>query len=129
MAGRTFPTQPWTTIRGVSATKFNIVQPAQMWVDGDTADEVCLEIAMPCNTVSAGATYCALVIQTASSPEGPWTGLLTIADANFTQTTRYFTSHESGTNRFQRFLRWQIAPPSDLSGNWTMTFRICATMR
>ena len=127
--GKTYPMQKWVTIRGLSATKFNIVQPAETWVDGDDADEVCLAIAMPSNTVSAGATYCALVIQTASSPEGPWTGLLTIADANFTQTTRYYTSSEGGTNRFQRFLRWQITPPSDLSGNWAMTFKICATVR
>ena len=128
MPGRTFPMQPWTTRRGVSATTFNMVLPREYWVDGEDAEEVCLAVDMPCNVVSAGSTYCALVFETASCVEGPWTSLLTIADANFTKTTRYFTSKESGTNKFQRFIRYQIVPGA-VSGNWTMTFKICASVR
>lgn len=127
--GKTIPMQPWVTIRGVSATKFNIVQPAPGWVDGQSAEEVCLAIELAANTVSAGATYCALVIQTASSPEGPWTSLLTLTDAGYTRLTKYFSAKSTATDRFQRFVRWQLTPPSDLSGNWTMTYRICATVR
>jgi len=103
--GTTFPMQPWTTRRGVAATTFNMVQPRDLWVDGKDAEEVCLGLEMPCNTVSAGSTYCSLVFETAMAEEGPWTTLLTVADANFTRTTRYFTAREGGTNKFQRFIR------------------------
>jgi len=126
--GKTYDMQPWVTMRGAQATTFNIVQPAETWVDGENADEVCLDITMPCNVVSAGSTYCALVVETSSAPGGPWTSLLTISDANFTRTTLYWTSKEGGTNRFQRFIRYQLVPGA-VSGNWTMTFKICATVR
>jgi hypothetical protein len=56
-------------------------------------------------------------------------GLLTLSDAGYCRTTEYFTAKESGTNRFQRFLRWQLTPPANVSGNWSMTFKICATVR
>jgi hypothetical protein len=72
---------------------------------------------------------CTLYLETSTTPEGPWVGLLTLSDAGYCRATEYFTGKESGTNRFQRFLRWQLTPPANVSGNWSMTFKLCATVR
>jgi len=119
--------QPWITIKGSTSYTTALLQPVEGWVNGENFPEAALNLALVGNVASTGSTLCSLVIETASAPEGPWSAIATLSAA-YCQTTKYFTTRESGTNKFERFLRWKLDPVGVI-GNWTTTFKICADMK
>ncbi len=125
--GKTYPMQPWVTLKGSTNYLDALVQPASGWVNGDNFKEAVMDFNVIGNTVSTGTTLCDLLVQTAVAPEGPWTDIATIS-TGYCRTTKYFTSNEGGTDQFDRFLRWRL-DPSGAVGDWTITFKICTTMK
>jgi len=118
--------QPTTTLK--AATTYGVIyQPGRMWLVLEEEKEVALDVMILNSTVSAGSTLASLVIETAPAPEGPWTAVGTFTTA-YTQTRLFLTSREGGTAQFQRLLRHKI-DPTQASGDWAMTSRICATMK
>lgn len=131
MAGRTFPMQPWITLKGSTQTTTAIVQPGKDWLDGQGYKEAGLNLEILENTPST--TPSVLVLETAIAPEGPWTPLASFGGgtwgAGYTCTSLYFTAREGGTDLYQRFIRWKLDNSFSSSAVWTATFRICATLR
>jgi hypothetical protein len=113
MAQQTFELAPWTTLKGSEASTDEIIQRRETWVDAESNKEavVCIQVLTHTN--------CTLSLQTAVMPEGPWTNIANFTAA--TNTTKYFSSTEAATAKFQRFLRWKL----DRSvANWQTGFRI-----
>lgn len=111
--GHVYELAPWTTLRGSSASTEIIIQRRDTWVDAESNKEAVVSIQVLTHT------NCTLSLQTAVMPEGPWTSIADFTAA--TNTTKYFSSTESATNKFQRFLRWKL----DRSvANWQTGFRI-----
>jgi len=111
--GQTYEMAPWTTLRGTSGSTEEIIQRRDTWVDAESLKEavICIQVLTHTN--------CTLSIQTAVMPEGPWTSIADFTAS--TNTTKYFSSTEAATDKFQRFLRWKIARPA---ANWETGFRI-----
>jgi len=114
MADRqTYELAPWTTVKGTEASTAVIIQRKDTWVDAAQYLNAVVGLRVLTHT------NCTLSLETAVSPEGPWTSIADFTGA--TQTTKYFTSREDGTNKFQRFLRWKL----DRSvADWQTSFRI-----
>ncbi len=127
--GKTIAMQPWITLKGSPAYTAVLIQPVEGWVNGENFTEAALNIALAGSLTTSGSTLCSLVIETASAPEGPWSAVATVNAASL-QTTMYFTSRASeNTDKFERFLRWKLDPSLVTASDWTMTFKICATMK
>jgi len=127
--GKTIAMQPWITLKGCTAYTAVLIQPVEGWINGENFTDAALNISLVGGLTSAGNTLCSLVIETASAPEGPWSPIATIAAA-YSQTTKYFTSRASeNTDKFERFLRWKLDPSLVTAADWTMTFKICATVK
>ena len=124
---KTFKMQAWNTMKGATVYASEILQPSYMWIDGAAEREATIDVHVLGNTVSTGSTLCDLVLQSAAVPEGPWFAIATISDA-YCRTTKYFTSDEGGTSKFDRLMRWKL-DPSSATGNWSITFRLCATLK
>jgi hypothetical protein len=125
--GKTFKMQPWITMKGHTGYLDPLIQPATGWVNGENFKDAVVDIKIASNTVSAGSDLAELAIQTAVAPEGPWQTITTLTPA-YTEVAKYYTSREGGTDQFERFLRWKM-DGTGASGDWTMTFKICATLK
>jgi len=123
--GKTFAMQPWVTMKGASIYTDDLIQPTTGWVNGENFKEAVVDFAVVGNTVASGTM--SLILETSVSPGEPWTSIATISDA-YCRTTKYFTSREGGTSKFDRFLRWKL-DPSSAGGDWTITFKICTTLK
>ena len=122
----TVPMQGVITLKGAT-TYGAIIQPARGWLVLDDFKELALDVMVLNSTVAAGATLASLIFETAPAVEGPWTAVGTYTTA-FTQTRLFLTSREGGTAQFQRLARWKL-DPTQASGNWATTFKVCATMK
>jgi len=124
--GIAIPMQPLVTFKGAASGANPIIQPAVLWLNGQDATEVALDILILQHTAGTGIVN--LVLETSISAEGPWTPLATFA-GGYCKTTKYFTAREGGTDKFERFIRWKLDRSGPTLASWTTTFRICATVR
>ena len=110
--------QPWVTVRGAyTASGDDIVVPAQrFWIDTQKLDFLRVEAEM------LEASSATLVIESAMSWDGPWTGLLTVTTAYTVQSVAL--SAESGAaNPLQRYVRWHVESAVQ---PWVACFRVNA---
>jgi len=103
----------YTTLMGALASTIPIIQVRPRWVDALASKDAILGVQV------FQHTNCTLQIQTALVPEGPWTTIASFTGS--TVTTKYFTSREDGTNKFDRYLRWQL---DRNAANWKTGFKL-----
>jgi hypothetical protein len=118
--------QPFITLKGAADSTTPIIQPVEDWLDGGNFKEATLDVWVLQNT--ADTSNADLVLETAISPSGPWTALVTFG-TGATHVVKYYTSNEEGTDQFERFIRWKLDRSSGTLVNWTTCFRICAVVK
>jgi len=111
--GKSFELSPWTTLKGTVSSTQEIIQRRATWVDAESYKDAVIGVEILTHT------NCTLSLQTAVAPEGPWTTLASFTGT--TQTTKYYTSRETGTDKFDRFIRWKL---DRSAANWQTSFKL-----
>ena len=104
--------QDWLTLSGPD-TSDTVTQDYDLWTDTEGYD------ASKLHTILTQGTNVSLAIETAVSPEGPWTSLYTITTASDT-----YDEVECDTNaqyRLDRYLRWTL---TSSGASWKACFMI-----
>ena len=125
IGGKSYPMQELITFWGTTLTADPILMPRPMNVQ--PYKELSLNVEVIENRCSG--TPAQLILETGIGAEGPWWPLATYSSSGYCCASLYLTARESGTNKFQRFVRWKIDNSGAGNPVWSMTFRICATMR
>jgi hypothetical protein len=128
--GKAVPFQIPIGVCGSGTSSKPIVQPAEAWLNAEDYKEAAVDAVIWENKTSAGTLN--LLLETAVAPEGPWTPIATFAGVTtggYCVTTKYFTSREGGTNKFERLLRWSLDRSDATLGDWELCFRFCAVLK
>lgn len=104
-----------------------VVQAQEGWVDGLNFKEVAIDVLILRLNDAVGQPV--LLLETAISPEGPWTAIATYNTAGYQHHQEYFTTARGATDKFQRFIRWRLDISDITMTGWEACFRICATMK
>ena len=106
--------QPWLTVYGTAAAT-EVLQPCREWLDG--VDYTTYHMQVQVLTV----TNATLVIESATSREGPWNTATSFTGT--TDTTIVLSSEGGGSNNFSRYIRWKL----ETSGTWEVCFQLLFT--
>jgi hypothetical protein len=115
------------TLVGTIFSSVSIVQPVEGWIDGKDFKEVALDVLILRHNDSGGQQV--LYLETAISPEGPWTVIATYNTAGYQHHQEYFTTTSGATDQFQRFIRWRLDISDSNLLDWATCFRICAVVK
>ena len=107
--------QPWLTLAAPGGTD-DIIQPCRHWLDGLNQSTYHFKVDL------IYLTNATLVIESAQSPEGPWSQSQAFTSVT---TATIVLSSEGGGIPFSRFLRWRV--DGDAVSAWEICFQILVT--
>ena len=120
--GRVIEFQEMITIFGAEGAR----QLNDKWLDLKDADEAMVSVQVLQRYPAASLS---LILETALVPEGPWVEVETLSGTPAATVTEvYLTSKSSGTDRFQRYLRWRLDGQGG-DQTWVACFKMGAIVR
>jgi hypothetical protein len=121
----TNPLQRWTTIKGQTATE--TLQPMDEWLDlADFEDAVVSMDVAELNAATSSAVD--VIVESAGCVDTATTNWQEVAKLSAMGTSLVYSStRPSATTHFIRYLRWRINAGN--SGDWSATFKVCATVK
>jgi hypothetical protein len=125
--GRAIAMQRWVTLCGASDSPIPIVQSESGWLDALNARDLAIDVLILRNDANTGQQ--SLVLETAISPEGPWTALEAFNTGGYQHDITYYSRAEGATDAFERFVRWRLDLDTGTPANWETTFRICVVAK
>jgi hypothetical protein len=127
--GMTMAMQRTLALTGDSYSTEPVVQPVKGWVDGRDYKEAVVDLLLLRNYGGASAGQQVLYIETAVSPEGPWTTIASYNTATYQHDITYCATKEGATTKFERFIRWRLDISDPNLANWETCFRICVVLK
>jgi hypothetical protein len=115
------------TICGTIFSDVSIVQSPEGWIDGQDYRDIAIDVLLLQHDDSGGQQV--LYLETAVSPEGPWTAIATYNAPGYQHHQEYFTRMSGATDQFQRYIRWRLDISDSNLVDWATCMRICATMK
>jgi hypothetical protein len=119
--------QQLLSLSGTIYSDVPIVQGQLGWLDGLNFKEAALDVWILRLYADAGLPV--LLLETAISPEGPWTVIATYNTPGYQHHQEYFTTTSGATDKFQRFIRWRLDISDDTMSSWDLCMRICALLK
>jgi hypothetical protein len=116
------------TLCGTIYSDVPIIQAQEGWLDGLDFKEAVLDVLILRHDDSAPGLQ-VLYLETAISPEGPWTAIATYNTAGYQHHQEYFSTASGATDKFQRFIRWRLDISDTDLNDWYTCFRICAVLK
>ena len=113
--GQVINFQPWLSLTGVSGSG-DVTQPARHWLNGTNFATCNMQVQ------AMSVVACTLVLESASSVEGPWS---TITSYQAAADAAIVLSSEGGTQKFSNLVRWRINPSG--AAAWNICFKLKAT--
>jgi hypothetical protein len=126
-AGKAIAMQRWITLCGAADSAVPIIQSESGWVDALNHKDLAIDVLILRN--DAGTAQQLLILETAVSPEGPWTTLETFNSGGYQHDITYYSRNDGATNDFERFIRWRLDIDVATLANWETTFRICVVAK
>jgi hypothetical protein len=127
--GTTIPMQPVLALSGDSYSDEPVVQSMKGWADGVDFKEAVLDVLLLRNYGGASSGQQVLHLETAISPEGPWTTVVSFNTPGYQHSLTYCATKEGATNKFERFIRWRLDISDTNLVNWESCFRICVVFK
>ena len=125
--GRAIAMQPWLTLCGAADSAVPVIQSQSGWLDAMNFKDAAIDVLILRN--DAGTAQQVLYLETAISPEGPWTVIATYNTGGYQHDLKYFTTTNGATNSFERFIRWRLDIDVATLADWETCFRICAVVK
>ena len=125
--GKAIAMQRWLTLCGAADSAVPVVQSQAGWLDGMNFKDAAIDVLILRN--DAGTAQQILYLETAISPEGPWTVIATYNTGGYQHDITYFTTADGATNSFERFIRWRLDIDVATLAAWETCFRICAVVK
>jgi hypothetical protein len=117
--------QRWQTAMGQPSSELSQQTSGAIDASQFTDGAIMLEVS---SFIAATPANVSLIVETAESvdtPDAAWEEIISTSATTLAHV--YPSARPDATKRLLRWVRWRVSAGD--SGNWKMTFRVCATLR